>query len=288
VSLKGSFEYTGIYTYHSEVTEESGSRRYKDQFGTVYPSTTTVLSDYEDKTYLKKWAKKTPDAEAISAESARQGTEAHGFIEHYLMDGLVPTENSLAMVAVNNFYSHVNPDYVSVEQPLFYQDKNYRIAGRYDQLLKIDPDTFYFVHNGEAVPESYCICDLKTKRSYKEGVLKELPNGNNVDFLLKNCLQVSYYAAALTIQTDFKERYGSGVTGAVLIYVNEERSRLLYLDRSDLNYYWLVFKCLLRDYHKVVKNEKTWKQMISDANHRFNPETHVKINNIPKEIVAVN
>jgi len=87
--------------------------------------------------------------------------------------------------------------------------------------------------------------------------------------MFKNCLQASFYAAALTLGTDFKERYGAGITGAVLVYVNEERSKLAYLSHSDLNYYWRIFKDILRDFYGIKPLERNWKQMIDLKTRRI-------------------
>jgi hypothetical protein len=98
---------------------------------------------------------------------------------------------------------------------------------------------------------------------------------------------LSFYAAALTKQTNFKDIYGAGIVGATLVYVNEEDCKICYLNRKDLNYYFKVFKEILRDFYGVKKLEKSWRQMVSHANGRYNYETGEYENNIPKEIMLV-
>lgn len=300
------FDYRPFIEYEGEVTEESGKRQYTSKCGLVSASTTTVLSQYEEKGFLEVWKTKMrnlgEDPDAISAESARVGTMAHEYIEHYLLQGEYPlgnlVEQKIACVAIDNFYSHVDPENAHCEQPLFYNaqlqknPESFMLAGRYDNLVKIPEGVFKVKSTGELLPEKFLICDLKTKRSYdklkKGGVkLKSLPRMDKCDYMFKNCLQASFYAAALTLSTDFKEKYGAGVTGAVLVYTNEEKCRLAYISHADLNYYWRVFKDILRDFYGIKPLNKTWRQLISAANGGYNYETEQFEDYVPKEIVLV-
>jgi hypothetical protein len=168
----------------------------------------------------------------------------------------------------------------------------FALAGRYDNLVKIPEGVFQVKSTGELLPEQYLICDLKTKRSYdklKNGSikLKSLPRMDKCDYMFKNCLQASFYSACLSLQTDFKTRYGAGITGAILVYTNEQRCKLAYISHSDLNYYWRIFKDILRDFYGIKPLEKSWKQLISDANWRPDYVNGGYTNNIPKEIELV-
>jgi hypothetical protein len=309
---KKLFEYTPFIKYKGEVTEENGKRQYESVCGLKCASTTTVLSQYEDLTndkgedILEVWGNKMrrlgEDPDEISAESARVGTMAHSLIEGYLIDGVYPlgslVEQKLACTAIDNFYSHVDPEYAQVEQPLFFHGRlqkkpeDFMLAGRYDNLVTIPDNTFKIVKTGEIISEKFVICDLKTKRSYiknKNGTLKlkSLPRFDECDMMFKNCLQCAFYSAALTLGTDFKEKYGAGITGAILVYTNEQRCKLAYISHSDLNYYWKIFKDILRDFYGIKPLEKSWKQLISDANWRPDYVNGGYINNIPKEIELV-
>jgi hypothetical protein len=304
---KKLFEYDPFIKYKGEVTEENGKRQYESVCGLKAASTTTVLSAYEDKDFLEVWKEKKiaegENPDAISEESARVGSRSHEYIESYLIDGVYPlgnlVEQKLACVAIDNFYSHVDPENSQCEQPLFYDgrlQKNpepFALAGRYDNLCALSPDKFQVVKTGEVLDFQYVVCDLKTKRSYDKNPktgkvkLKSLGRTDKCDFMFKNCLQISFYSACLSLQTDFKERYGAGVTGGVLVYVNEEQSKLMYLDRKDLNYYWRVFKEILRDFYGIKKLERSWSELISHANGRYDYGTGRWVNNIPKEILVV-
>ncbi len=308
---KKLFQYTPFIEYAGEITEESGKRQYTSKCGLSCASTTTVLSQYEDLTndkgedILEVWGDKMrklgEDPDEISAESARVGTLAHEYVENYLLWGEYclgnNVENKLAMNAIDNFYSYVNPDMANAEMPLFYDgmlQKNpepFKIAGRYDNLIKIDSNVFQY-KNGRPLEEQFMIADLKTKRSYqrnKNGTIKTkaLPRSDRVDMVFKNCLQLSMYAASLSLMSDFKARYGAGITGAVLVYTNEERSKLAYLSHSDLNYYWRIFKDILRDFYGIKPLEKSWKQLIQESNWRPDYVNGGYTNNIPKEIELI-
>ena len=307
---KNLFEYRPFIEYAGEVTEESGKRQYTSKCGLTCASTTTVLSQYEDLTndkgenVLEVWGNKMrglgEDPDLISQESARVGTAAHSLVEEYILQGVYClgnlVEEKIACVAIDNFYSHVDPENSQCEQPLFYDARlqknpeSFMLAGRYDNLVKIPEGVFQVKSTGELLPEKFLICDLKTKRSYdklkKGGVkLKSLPRMDKCDYMFKNCLQASFYAAALTLGTDFKEKYGAGVTGAVLVYTNEEKCRLAYISHADLNYYWRVFKDILRDFYGIKPLNKTWRRLISDANGGYNYETEQFEDYVPKEIV---
>ncbi len=301
---KQPFNYTPWIQYESEITnEETGKRHYSSKCGRVSSSTTTVLSNYEDKAFLEVWKSKMraegKDPDAIGNESAEKGTEAHLLVEEYLIDGVYPLGHELACTAIDAFYSHINPDYISAEQPVFYdalldpkKPEDFQIAGRYDQLLKIDSGVFKIAKTEEILKEQFLICDLKTKRSYevlKSGKrkLKNLPRKDACDMFFKNCLQASMYAATISLQSDFKQRYGAGVGGAVLVYVNEEKSQLMYINRQDLNYYWRLFKDILRDFYGLKPLEKNWKTMIQDSNWRPDHINGGYQNNIPKEITLI-
>jgi hypothetical protein len=303
---KKLFEYEPFIKYKGEVTEENGKRQYESVCGLKATSTTTVLSAYENKDFLEVWRQKKiaegENPDDISEESARVGSRSHEYIESYLIDGVYPlgnlVEQKLACVAIDNFYSHVDPENSQCEQPLFYDgrlQKNpepFVLAGRYDNLVKIPDNTFKIVKTGEILPEKFVICDLKTKRSYdklkKGGVkLKSLPRMDRCDFMFKNCLQASFYAAALTLGTDFKEKYGAGITGAILVYTNEQCCKLAYISHSDLNYYWRIFKDILRDFYGIKPLEKSWKQLIAESNWRPDYVNGGYTNNIPKEIELV-
>ncbi len=311
---KRLFEYTPFIEYAGEITEESGKRQYTSKCGLSCASTTTVLSQYEDLTndkgedILEVWGNKMralgEDPDEISAESARVGTMAHSLIESYLIDGVYPlgslVEQKLACTAIDNFYSHVDPENAQAEMPLFYNSmldpknpENFQLAGRYDNLCALPSDKFQILKTGEVLDFQYVVCDLKTKRSYEKSPktgkvkLKSLGRTDQCDFMFKNCLQISFYSACLSLQTDFKERYGAGVTGGVLVYVNEEQSKLMYLNRKDLNYYWRVFKEILRDFYGIKKLERSWKDLISHANGRYDYDAGKWVNNIPKEIKLI-
>jgi genome maintenance exonuclease 1 len=76
------------------VTTEKG-RYYQTPTGERYPSVTSVLgSQPEKKSMLDKWRKRIgiEQAERISTQAARRGTEIHSLMENYIIEGQVPTD----------------------------------------------------------------------------------------------------------------------------------------------------------------------------------------------------
>ena len=282
-----TFGYTPLYHYKREVTHINGKREYTDHLDDVYYSNTTVLSEYENTYIIDKWIENVgvEAANKISFESSQAGTNAHFAVEHYL-EHKDRIENIYANVAIDNFYGHLDLSRVGIEEPVFYNYQGLKVAGRYDQLVQIPANTFKFKKSGEFVPACFAISDLKTKRSYKnDKKLKPLPTANAIQNTFKNCLQESMYSATICLQTDFKKLYGKGVEAGVIVYVNEKKSRLLYLNLADLNYYWRFFKILLRDYHNIAPLSLSWAEMIDAAKCRWDEDLGLYVNNLPKEII---
>tara|TARA_Y100000310_G_scaffold183289_1_gene183413 strand:- start:737 stop:1405 length:669 start_codon:yes stop_codon:yes gene_type:complete len=74
-------------------TEKDGYRRYTTPEGNVYPSVTTIIDQYSDKTFLEDWKDRVGDEEAerIKNRSARRGKTLHKLCEHWLInDPIVP------------------------------------------------------------------------------------------------------------------------------------------------------------------------------------------------------
>jgi hypothetical protein len=287
------FEYDSLVTYIDEETSEDGNRIYTGSDNLPYISTTTFLGKYEDKSGLETWKDKWGHdvAKDIAAESARQGTEAHKLIEDYLFHDIYPHGNVFAELVIRDFYAHIDREAIGVEHALFYKKDNLRVAGRADQIIKIPPNTFKFKGTDEFLDEQFVICDLKTKRGYvprKDGkgmLVKQLPSFNSTSFLLKNLLQVSMYAATLTLQTNFAERYGAGITGAIVVNVNEKSTRLLHINRVNLNWYWRIFLELLQDYYGEKTLTKTWAKFIELSDRRYDWDTETMIDQLPREII---
>lgn len=68
-----------------ERTEHNGVRYYKSLSGELYPSVTTVLSDYNDES-LNEWRQRVGEKEAsrVSNVAKVRGTAVHSLIERYL------------------------------------------------------------------------------------------------------------------------------------------------------------------------------------------------------------
>jgi len=125
----------------SAVTTESG-RLYTAPNGEVYPSITTVLSNYNKKSILE-WRKRVGDEEAnrISNKAANRGTKLHSICESYLkneltpmkMQSIMPDTKELFLQLRNELDKNIG-DIYGLEQPLYSHEL--KIAGRCDCIAE--------------------------------------------------------------------------------------------------------------------------------------------------------
>jgi len=123
------------------VTTEDG-RRYTTPQGNVYPSITTVLSEYSKKGILE-WRARVGNEQAnkISTKAARRGTALHTVCEKYLLNeidfqyrqSLMPDTKELFLQLKSHIDDNVG-DVYAIEQSL-YSDK-LRVAGRNDCIAE--------------------------------------------------------------------------------------------------------------------------------------------------------
>lgn len=261
-------------------TREDGTRIYvKDKKN--YVSITTLLSRYEDKTTLNSWKQRIglEEANRISSEAASRGTITHGQIENFYgfnPENIAPY-NPYANIAIEKFYSKVTA--IDLESVVFYEhESGARVAGRYDQLLEIQENTFQYKESDTFVPGGLVIADLKTK--------DKQPRLDKIDYIFKHLLQISAYAKILE-QTE-----GKAITGACIIYAiklkTKECCRVFYLNKEKIDFYWLCVQNILLDFFKKQSLTHTWKEMIALANCTFDLKTDMFIDYLPREIVASN
>lgn len=120
------------------VTTDSG-RFYTTPDGTKYPSVTTVLGSYADKTWLYEWHRRVgkEKAQEITNRAATRGTRVHSMFEKYLMNeadylnDAMPSNKSLFLEMKPIVDKHVGVIY-GVEHPLY--SHRLRTAGRTDVI----------------------------------------------------------------------------------------------------------------------------------------------------------
>jgi genome maintenance exonuclease 1 len=141
-----------------QVNTPSG-RRYQTPDGNVYPSITTVLGDQpEKKRVLAEWRARVGEAEAnkISSQSARRGTDLHNLLESYIQGDeidvrkVLPTTLARFRPVQKCLDENLQLVYAS-ETPMF--SDILRIAGTADLICE---------WNGEVT-----VVDFKTARKMK-------------------------------------------------------------------------------------------------------------------------
>lgn len=272
--------------YKTDITDEiSGQRYYVDTDDERYPSVTTLISKYEDKRWLEKWRNNIGEEEANrrSTESSQLGTETHAQIEDFLNRVPDPrTPNPYAVEAINAFYSKVEPRLV--EEAVFYRyfrNPTVRFAGRVDNMVYVPKNTFGIVGENTDLPSGNYVIDLKTKAT-------GLPPLYSVDFVFKNLLQGAAYVSALS--------QDMSIEGFILVYVNYKQlkrkpsyavSKVVYLNKEKLAYYWERFYRMLLDYYGLRPLNRTWNELIAEANQYYDPHHHTLTTQVPAEIKAI-
>lgn len=204
------------------VTNKNGTRYYTSpKTGNKYPSVTTVLAKYEDRTWLKAWRESEgPEHKKISQAASTLGTRVHSCCENYMNSGKsvidfskyendakiessVVDEIKARFFAYKEFLDIVTP--ISVEEKLIWEavtaeGSAYGFGGAVDVigqiqdasvlkcLQKIEVDGAVTTVEEEIFKPGEKItfvADFKNNRSYKSAK----------DFIKAYC-QLSAYAAA--------------------------------------------------------------------------------------------
>lgn len=110
-----------------------------------YPSVTTVLGAFGDKTALEEWRMRVGEdrADAITKEAADIGTHLHNLFEAFLLDNILPkSETSEEKKALSMFrisspkLRSLVDSVIMMETPVW--SNAFRIAGRFDCLAYVD------------------------------------------------------------------------------------------------------------------------------------------------------
>ncbi len=170
-------------------------RFYETPNGDLFPSITTVLSNYK-KEGLWQWRKKVGEdvANYISRTAAQRGTAVHTMCEDFLNNKEVEKEGKPFLPFM--LFSQLKPvieknvQNVNAQECALYSEK-YRIAGRVDCIAEWD---------GEL-----SIIDFKTSRSSRTDSYNE-----------------SYYIQASAYAEMFEERTGIEINQIVILCVTED------------------------------------------------------------------
>ena len=233
----------------SERIDAGGSRYYTDKDGVEYLSVTSLPSKYADSTFLENWRERigVEEAERIVAERVAIGKAAHSAIEDHFAGTAVL--NKYARNAINSFYSKV--DIMACEEVVSWRCPEHGVAyaGRYDQVVRIAPETFCYADSGLFVPPGQYICDLKTKR--------RLPSLDSFSFYVKHLLQAAAYYNAMR---------DSDITGYVMVATGARKTRLFLLDVPLLEHYWTLYREMLMDYYgdrRLLDSGTYWDEKVN-------------------------
>lgn len=125
----------------SEIIDEK--RYYTTPTGEKYPSVTTVIGKYTDKSGLLAWRKRVGEEEAnrVSAVAANRGTRVHNILEKYVLndptyaEGVMPI--NLAMFKdMKNVLDNRLGEIYGIEHPLY--SHRLRTAGKTDLIAEFD------------------------------------------------------------------------------------------------------------------------------------------------------
>lgn len=197
-------------------TTERG-REYITPENNVYPSVTTVLSDYSKQGILE-WRKRVGEEEAnrISRLASTRGTKVHAICENYLKNKMTPMKMSSMMPDIKSMFLQLKPkldenigDVYSLEQAL-YSDK-LRLAGRVDCIAE---------WNGEL-----SVIDFKTSSKEK-----------NEDWIQNYFMQTTAYSEM------FEERTGRPINQIVIAIAVAEGNSQVFVKKKD------KYQTLLKEY----------------------------------------
>jgi genome maintenance exonuclease 1 len=121
-----------------------GRRYYVTPEGIRYPSVTTALSEYSDKTFLQKWKDRIGEEEAnkITQYACDVGTAVHSLIENYLFNKKTKPEPSPFAIHRDMMFGAIQRNLTKIdnihalEAPLY--SHTLRLAGRTDCIAEYD------------------------------------------------------------------------------------------------------------------------------------------------------
>lgn len=259
-------------SYLREDTTPQGFRLYFDKQQLDYISATTLIGIYEPQEGLEKWRERIGHEEArkITKESAQRGVNSHKELESYFETKKYNEEDAYTKNAVDNFYRYV--DLVHSECPVFFKRDKVRFAGRIDQVISVENNTFVETKTGQSVPGGLALADLKTKN--------KMPRYDIADYIFKNCLQLAAYREAIHQSSDTR------VDSSYIVYSTAKSSKILYLDSTKLDFYWKCFKILLLDYYYIKPLRYTWEELVARANVSYDTNTLTYTSMVPSVVTC--
>lgn len=195
-----------------ETEAVEGKRHYKTPRG-LYPSITTVLSNYNKRGILE-WRARVGEEEAnrVMVQASRRGTAIHEMCEHYLLG--TPEKIDQALPANISTFNQIKPmldDRVGmikgIETPLY--SDYLKVAGRVDCIAEFDG--------------KMSIIDFKTSRKFKKR-----------EWIKNYFMQTAAYAVM------FEERTGIPVSQLVILMAVDNDNPLVFVEKRDDHIFDLI------------------------------------------------
>mgnify|MGYP000751830815 CR=1 FL=1 len=206
------------------VTEnKNGKRHYVTPSGELYPSITTILSEF-NKAAIQKWRKRVGETEAnkISGKASRRGTSVHSVCESYIknedgyFDGQTPNIIEL-FKTIEPFLERVDNIH-GVELALY--SKHFGVAGRTDLIAEFDG--------------KLSVIDFKTSTKDKKEEWVE-----------------NYFIQTAAYCEMYEEQYGQPIDQIIILIVTEEGATQTFIkNKKD---YLPLLKPAIEEFHKKFK-----------------------------------
>lgn len=237
---------------HYVVEEENGMKK-------KYASVNTIISHFEPKTAILKWQANVgaEKAEKIRIESSTRGNTVHASVQaHFegdkenLLQDLQGVDEKMYL-CLKPLVDSVSP--ILTERKIFWdkldEKTNVRLgfAGSPDSIGYI-PHTLFTYKDGTPVleKEEAVILDWKTKNKWR-GVKASTKDGDCYYPLIKYCLQLAAYSAAVNQRTELKFAVKRGFIVAVTATCR--KPHVIYLPPENMYWYWTKFQRMLEAYH---------------------------------------
>lgn len=234
-----------------------------------YASVNSIISAIEPKDSLRKWQHSVgfEKAEFIRNEAAFRGNTFHHCSEKYLKKLPIPSVDQSMQLLFNKVVPLLD-----AFRPVFIEDKTYWVdnkddrlgfAGTPDLVASIDgAKLFSKTANKLFEGEANLIIDWKTWNKAKYPCSKNR-NGDFYFPLIRYCLQLSAYSAALNQRTNLLY----GINKALIVGVTADYIKpvMYFLSHEAIFFYWTKFKEIMQAFYNGSYFD--WKQMESEALH---------------------
>lgn len=240
--------------------------RYYEIDGKKCPSVTTVLSFFEDKSFLNDW-KSIPENQKKSKDSLNRGKRIHRYLELYLKQDIEQLEKCKICLTEDDWkYIKLYQPYLDTFTPLYLEHKvgyfrdvegqTIGAGGTFDALVQLRDNVSFKEKATKKKSES--LIELPNTKFIVD--YKNVSKQNNIYYYIKYFLQVAAYTAFFNFQDELKLK----VNQAIVIINSGHSIKYLYIKPKLLSIYFNLFQNLLLYYHKNESSRKDGLQYYKD------------------------